>query len=271
MHAKQKLFAVSFLILTLSVIASSTVFASQGFYTTTANIRKGMLVSLSRNPGVVEPSTDKTTTALVGVVGESPNDGPLQSGQISVQTDGLVEVLVSNAAGDVKVGDKIGPSSIVGFGAKVSGSGWVVGTAQEEVNAATEGAVSTTVLDSAGKKRDVYVASIPIQIKVFYDAKPAPPSPTSSKITNEIQSVADSVAGKRASTAAIILSFILILSGVVIAGLIVIITVKKGIESIARQPLVKQTIVGRMMQSFGVALAIIVSVNVGALVLLRIL
>lgn len=245
--------------------------ASQGFYTTSDNIRPGMLVSLSANPGVVEPSSNKTTTALVGVVGDSPNDGPIEANQIAVQTDGVVDVLVSTVEGDIKVGDRIGPSSLVGFGAKITGSGWVVGTAQDSLSAKTEGAVATTVMDSSSQSHEVHVKSIPVQVKVVYHATPAPPSPRSSAVPEEIQSVADSVAGKRASTIAIVLSFLLILSGISIAGLIVITTVRKGIESIARQPLVKQVITTRMIQSFGIAMAIIVSVNVGALVLLRIL
>lgn len=245
--------------------------ASQGFYTTTDNIRPGMLVSLSRNSGVVEPSSNKSTTALVGVVGDSPNDQPIDANQITVQTDGVVQVLVSTVDGDIKVGDRIGPSSVVGFGSKSNGSGWVVGTAQASLNADTDGAVETTVMDSSSEEHRVHVLSIPVQVKVVYHATPAPPSPKSSAIPEEIQSVADTVAGKRASTMAILLSFLLILSGITIAGLIVITTVRKGIESIARQPLVKQVITSRMIQSFGIALAIIISVNVGALVLLRIL
>lgn len=258
-------------ILVLVICAPLSVLASQGFYTTNNNIRPGMLVSLSKNPGVVEPSSDKTTTALVGVVGSSPGDGPLEAKQIAVQTDGVVEVLVSTVSGDIKVGDRIGPSSVIGFGAKSTGSGWVVGTAQGSLTAKTDGAITTTILDTANKKHDVHVLSIPVQVKVVYHATPAPPSPKSSAVPEEIQSIADSVAGKRASTVAIVLSFLLILSGVLMAGMIVITTVRKGIESIARQPLVKQVITSRMFQSFGIAIAIIISVNVGALVLLRIL
>lgn len=258
-------------ILVLAVCAPLSVLANQGFYTTTNNIRPGMLVSLSQNPGVVEPSSDKTTTALVGVVGDSPSDGPIEANQISVQTDGVVKVLVSTVGGDIKVGDRIGPSSLVGFGAKSTGSGWVVGTAQDSLSKETDGAVATAVMDSSSQTQEVYAKSIPVQVKVVYHATPAPPSPKSSAVPEEIQSVADSVAGKRASTVAIVLSFLLILSGISIAGLIVITTVRKGIESIARQPLVKQVITSRMIQSFGIAMAIIVSVNVGALVLLRIL
>lgn len=258
-------------ILVLTLCAPIGVLASQSFYTTSNNIRPGMLVSLSRNPGVVEPSSDKTTTALVGVVGTSTNDQPLEAGQIAVQTEGVVNVLVSTVNGDIKVGDRIGPSSVVGFGTKSTGSGWVVGTAQGSLSANTNGAVATTIMDSSNKKHDVHVMSMPVQLKVVYHATPAPPSPKSSAIPEEIQSIADTVAGKRASTIAIVLSFLLILSGVSIAGLIVITTVRKGIESIARQPLVKEVITSRMIQAFGVALAIIASVNVGALVLLRIL
>jgi hypothetical protein len=268
---KQRLLFLPIVAVFISVTGSVMVSASQGFYVTSNNVRKGMLVSLTKNPGVVEPSSDKSTTALVGVVGESPGDGPLEAQQVAVQTEGTVDVLVSTAGGDIRVGDKIGTSSIVGFGAKLSGSGWVVGTAQKDLSDHTEGAIASSIMDSAGKKREVHVASIPVQIKVVYQTKPAPPSPTSSAVPEEIQSVADSVAGKHASTVAIILSFLLIVSGLLIAGLIVVTTVRKGIESIARQPLVKHTITARMMQSFSVALAIIASVNVGALVLLRIL
>lgn len=267
----QKRLGLSVFIVCYLVFFASTALANQAFFTVNLDVRPGMLVSLTRNPEVVEPSTEKMDTALVGVVSNGDSSGIVEQGQVTVLSEGIANVLVSTVAGDIKVGDRIGVSSIVGIGAKSGSSGWIVGTAQRDVNEQSEEAVPTEVLDSSGVKRTVYIASIPVQLKVVYFSSPTPPSQKSTAIPYDIQTVADSVAGKRASTAAIIMSFILILCGVAVAGFIVVTAVRKGLEGIARQPLVKRAMTKGMLQSFLVALAIILSVNVGALVILRIL
>lgn len=246
--------------------------ASQVFRITDVNTRNGMLVSLTKNSGVVEPASDKNKDALIGVVGNTSSDTNPVAGQISVETEGVVDTLVSTVAGDITVGDRISPSTVVGFGAKNSGDGWIVGIAQGELSAKSNGAVKTTLTDSSGTKQEVYVANIPVLITVmYYSSQDQSEQDKALQIPESIQSVADTIAGKRASTMAVVLSFILLLAGITMAGVIVAVSSRKTIESIARQPLAKQAIKGRMFQSFGGALGLVVAVIIGAFVLIRVL
>lgn len=259
-----------FLALMVLMVPMTALAATQAFRTTTSGVRSGMLVSLTRNPAVVEPSTKQTDMSLVGVVKDAAEDQFIEDGQVAVQTDGTANVLVSTLDGDIKVGDRIGPSSVVGFGSRLAEKGWMIGTAQAALAANTTGAVKTSLLDSAGAKHDVYVASVPVQVKVTYYASSDQTSKKETPIPDKVQDVANTLAGKRASVLAIVLSFFLILSGLTLAGIIAVTTIRSGIRAIARQPLVRQTVGWRMVQAFVVAVAIIISVNVGALVLLRI-
>jgi hypothetical protein len=259
------LFAVAGIL--LPVIAQ----AGQGFYTVDKTVRSGMLVSLTQNPGVVEPTSNKNASSLVGVIGSSPTDLGVEPDQVSVQTDGVVNTLVSTVAGDIHVGDHVSPSIIVGFGAKSNGTSWMVGAAQGSLTADTKGAVKSSVTDANGAKHEVYVATIPVLIKVAQENIQKQNDQNTIPIPSKIQAIADSLAGRHASQVAVVLSFLTLLSGFVVAGIIVNAAVKNGISSIARQPLAKQAITKRMVQSFMMALGILAGAMASALILIRIL
>jgi hypothetical protein len=245
--------------------------AGQGFYTVDKAVRSGMLVSLTQNPGVIEPASNKNESSLVGVVGTAPTDLGVEPDQVSVQTDGVVNTLVSTVSGDIKVGDHISPSIIVGFGAKSTGAGWIVGSAQGSLTAETKGAVKSTVTDANGEKHDVFVATIPVLVKVAQENTQKQDDQNTILLPSKIQSIADSLAGRHASQVAVVLSFLTLLAGFVVAGIIVNAAVRNGIASIARQPLAKQAISKRMIQSFATALAILAGAMLSALVLIRVL
>lgn len=259
------------LCMTLGVLAPVVVEAGKGYYVLDQTIRSGMLVSLTKNPEVVEATNDKNMPTLVGVVGTSQTDYDVASKQISVQTDGVVDTLVSTVTGDIRVGDHIAPSSIVGFGAKSGNSGWTVGIAQGSLDSHTKGAVKSVVTDSSGAKHEVYVANIPVEINVTYFNPQEQTEQKTTPVPSRVQAIADSLAGRQASQVAVILSFLLLLAGFVIAGIIVNAAVRSGISSTARQPLARQAIAGRMLQSFAMALGILAGTAVGSLILIHIL
>lgn len=258
---------LSILTVVIAALGTATVYAGRGYFVLDKSIRPGMLVSLTKNTEVVEPSNDKNMSTLIGVIGSSQTDFDVGKDQVSVQSDGVVDTLVSTVSGDVKVGDHIGPSSIVGFGAKVGSSGWAVGIAQESLDANSKGAVKSTVTDSIGIKHDVYVGTIPVAVHVVYvNAQQSQPQ----AVPTKLQSIADSLAGKRASQLAIILGSLLLLAGFVISGIIVNAAVRNGLQSIARQPLAKQEIVNGMLRSFAMAIGILILATIGTLVIIRI-
>ena len=256
-------------VLTLPALASAS---SQGFTVLNNRAQQGMLMSLTANSGVVEPATTKNASSLVGIIAvdDSAVSLPPEAGKVNVRSDGVAKGLVSTLNGDIKVGDRVGVSSIAGVGAKITSSGWIVGIAQSSLDAKTKDALATSVADGSGKKHTVYVGAVPLVIKVTYYTIASAGDSSNSAVPDTIQSAADSVAGKHASTLALLLSFLLFIVGVIIAGLVVNAAIKGGMLAIARQPLTKSLILRKVMQSVGLALLILSLVIVGSLGILRI-
>lgn len=253
-----------------SLVITTQAHADQAFYTLDQSARQGMLVSLSKNPDTVVPASQQNASSLVGAIGPGNDNFDLQAGQVNVRTDGITDVLITTVDGNVQIGDRIGPSSIVGFGAKQTGSGWIAGVAQGSLSPSTHGAIKTTVTDSSGHKRDVYAASIPVLIKVTYFTAPASSTQTSA-IPKSLQSLADSIAGKHASVIAVLIGAFLLLTGFAIAALITQASVRSGLRAISRQPLAKPHIVKQMTRSFAMALGVLIAAILGTLIIIRVL
>lgn len=268
-HKRFRWIATSIFVL-IVVVGSSLVFAGQSFYVTDKSARTGMIMSLSNNQGVATPASLENISSLVGVLNETEAEIDIEPGQVNVQTDGLGSVLVSTINGDIKVGDKITASSLVGIGAKLSSSnGWIVGIAQGSLDASTPGAVKSSITDATGAPKEVLVATIPMLVNVTYFNDKASEEP--SAVPNRLQKIVDSIAGKRASQAAIFLSFFLLIAGIVVASVITNTAVRNGIQSAARQPLAKKDTMRRMIQACAAAFGILLATIASALVIIRIL
>lgn len=273
-HIKQKISILSLALFVAIITTPLIAQAGSGFYVLDrASVRSGMLVSLNNNPGVVEPSSDKNAKSLAGVIGDSPTDLTIQEGQVAVQTDGVVQTLVSTIDGDIMVGDHISPSVVIGIGSKSVQAGWTVGIAQSSLSKDTAGAIKTTIQQSDGKSKEVYVATIPVLVNVTYHN----PNPVTANVSEEtvipktIQKIADSIAGKRASVIAVILAGIILLAGFIVGGYIIQSTIRNGIQSLARQPLARSAIIAGMSRTLALAFALLVSAVVGAFVIIRFL
>jgi len=248
--------------------------ASQDFYVQSgSSSEEGMLMSLTGQAGVVTPATTANSKLLVGVVAP-PDDTQLgaKPGQINVRTDGTAEVLTSTLDGNISIGDRISPSSILGIGEKLSGSGWFVGTAQSGLAPKSAGAIQTTITDTKGARRAIYVATIPVLVKVSYftASGSGPGTGTTNAVPGSIQSAANTLAGKHAALAAVILSFFLALIAILLAGMVVNSAIRGGLLAIARQPLAKRVIGKNVIRAFGMAVLILLTGLVGAFLVLRI-
>lgn len=242
---------------------------SQSFNVLNAQTQPGMLMSLTANSNVAEPASDKNAAQLYGIVSSSNTDITQQPGQVSIQNDGTANALVSTLDGDVRVGDKIATSSLVGVGAKAVKSGWVVGVAQASLDSTTKGAIKTMVTDSKNVKHIVYVGTIPVVAKVMYYTSPNDQAKKTTPVPSNVQSAAESIAGKKVSTVILVVSGLLMIVGVIFAGVVISTAIKNGFAAVARQPLAKRVIFRRVLQSFGMAALIMVFVSVGSFVLLK--
>jgi hypothetical protein len=246
--------------------------ANQNYSVLTNSAQTGMLLSQSTNASVAELATDKNAALLLGVLAPTNAGAEKQPGQVSIASEGQTPTLVSTLGGDIRVGDRIAPSSLAGVGTKATANGWIVGVAQASLDAKTTNAVASSVSDSKGGKHTVYLATIPVVIHVTYYSVPAATaSGNSSAVPASVQSVADSLAGRHASVLGLVLSFILLLTGIIIVGIMLYASIKGGMDAISRQPLSKVVINRAMLRSLGTAAMVITGVIIGSLLLLRLL
>lgn len=227
---------------------------------------QGMLMSLAPGASDVTPATAATADSLVGVVtaGTGLND---QTNSVNIATSGVANALVSTQDGDIQVGDRITASAIQGVGSKLTQNGWIVGIAQQKLNAGSAAAIKSSVTTSKGAVQTVYVASIPVAVKVSYYSNAAAKSQT----TNWVQRLAEAVVHKHVSTTALVLSFILFLLGLMAATAIITSSIRNAFLAISRQPLAKTVIVRAELRSLGIAVGVLVFTLLAAFFLLRIL
>jgi len=266
---KRKQYLAGLISLLVFVVPAAAAASVQPYGVSSAVVQPGMILSQSANAGVAELATTSNASLLVGVVsGDTSLTTP--AGQVNVISDETATTLVSTINGDIKVGDRLSPSSLAGIGAKNLSNGWLIGVAQASFDKKSNGAVETAVTDSSGGKHTVYVGRIPVALHITYYAKPAA-QPSDSYVPTPIQNVADKLAGKRVSLLGLVLSFVLLITGIFWAGQLLYASIKGGLDAMARQPLAKTVINRAMIQSLIVSSAIVIGVLFGAFLLLRLL
>jgi hypothetical protein len=207
---------------------------AQGFQTNDKNIVSGALVSLKTNtPNTVELSSSTNVDSLTGVAG-TKSLIELSNGDSGIQvvTSGVTQTLVSDLNGSIKTGDKITASPIAGVGMRATTSTLVVGTAQANLSSVkTE---TRTITDKNGKKKDVKIGAVPVQIdKVFYEA----PSDQNTFLPPALQSFANGVAGHNVSAVRVLIAALLVLFLFATVTILLYSAVRSSIISIGRNPL----------------------------------
>ncbi len=130
---------------------------AEQYPTTDTSLEAGDLVSLdASSPVFVTKSSQAITSPIIGVVSTKP--GLLLGGygielfedarKVPVALSGRVPVKISDEGGAVKIGDRIGLSSLAGVGLKATTSGVTVGIALENFGPANS---TTSVLLSYGR------------------------------------------------------------------------------------------------------------------------
>lgn len=258
MNRKIRLAAAGVLAFAALVLPAAAARAATQNFTPAGGVVTGMLVSAAKAAQTVEPATTANASLLVGVAVVDNTALDIQPGQVAVRTDGAAPVMVSTLGGDIKAGDRIGVSAVKGVGGKLDSSGWTVGIAQADFNARTPGAVASDVTDDRGGKHRVYVGTLPITVKVSYYS------------TSNLAAV-DNIFHRKIDILTLAIAGFLMLSGIIVAGLIGATAVRSGLTSIARQPLIKQSIMPQIFQSLGLSLVILIASGVAAYTVLRFL
>jgi len=259
MKLKQRLGLIVGTMLALLVSAPAWASLSQG-YATTAPIPVGSLVALDEKSSGSVVTADLTNTGrLFGVV-VPPSSASISlsgsgSGQVQVVTSGTASVLVTTAGGDIHVGDYITISPIAGVGQKVgAGSSRVVGTAQTDFTASSEGATKRTI-DDGTSKREVAIGQIPVVISVstYTDTQGKQPY----VVPTWLQSLSNTLAGKAVSPVRIIMAGIILIVALISVSVLLYGAVRNSIISIGRNPLSRSSVLRGLLQVMAIAAGIL--------------
>lgn len=229
-------------------------------YATTAEIPVGSLVSLDeKTAGNVVVADTLNSERLFGII-VSPTSASISlgnsstSGQVQVATSGAVSGLVSTAAGDIKVGDLISVSPIAGVGMKAASGTRVIGTAQADFSASSEGVARRTIDTGSGKK-EVALGQIPILIQVATKSNDG--SSEKSVIPSWAQSISNTLAGKAVDPVRIIIAGMILLVAMTSVSVLLYAAVRNSIISIGRNPLSRSSVFKSLLQVVIIAAAIL--------------
>lgn len=265
---KLPLHSTFFTLLVLLLLAPATTSAelqaaaiAQTFETDESLVVEGSLMSLQQGrPGQVELASTDNVNSLVGVAGNDPliQLGSGNGNSVQVITSGVTVALVSDMSGDIKTGDKITASPILGVGAKVAGSAMIIGTAQADLSSVTTTQHSITDID--GASHTVRVGLIPVQVDVSFHSEAG----GQTFIPAFLQEFADSAAGKQVSPVRVLIAILVLILAFVSVAVLLYAAVRSSIISIGRNPLSEGLVRKGLFQTSLGALGIIA----GAVVLI---
>lgn len=262
--------AASVLLLFAGGTASAASGVSQGYTTKTADVTPGSIMGLSPSTNTAEPATSSEKYQLLGLVADKPllalSDG---SNQVQIVINGPANALVSNINGDIKTGDKIASSPIVGVGMKATDAGQVVGTAQVDFSKIHH--VKQDITDKSGHKQTIEIGTMPLQVSVSYFAGTGiDQGILGSVLPPFVLQAANAVAGQPVSPLRVLIGLIALLVGFVIAGIMLQSAVRQGMVSVGRNPLAKKAVRRQLFDVSMTALGVMIVASIVVYIVLKI-
>lgn len=251
-------------------VAHANTGVSQGYTTKTRNLAPGSIMGLSPATNTAEPATSGQSYQLLGLVADKPlialSDG---DNQVQVVISGPAYALVSDLNGEIKAGDKIASSPIVGVGMKATDPGQVVGSAQTDFSKIKT--VSETVSDKTGQQHTVHVGSMQLQVNVSYFAgQSASQSALGSIMPPFFLQAANALAGESVSPVRVLIGLLALIFGFAIAGIMLYSAVRSGMISIGRNPLAKKAVRRQLLDVSLTAVGVLIVAAVVVYLVLKI-
>jgi hypothetical protein len=210
---------------------------TQYYQSLVGKISQGQIVSVGGNNIVlgVHPTTSPNDNNMIGVADYtgSISVGISNTKSVPVVSSGIVNVEVSNVNGTIKSGDLITSSFIPGVGELNLNNGEILGKAI--ANFSYKNYLYKKYITFNGKKSLIYVEYIPVVIGISYFSN-------SSNFSGIILSLGKKVTGKNISFFNIILSIIIIISGIVTLIYGTSVSLKHSLLGVSRNPLSKASI-----------------------------
>ncbi len=218
---------------------------------------KGSVVSIKKGePGDIELTDLNNSEYLLGVVADDSQSSisfKKQSSNVSVALSGEVEVLVSDANGDIVRGDFIGASWLEGVGMKAidDEKQKLLGVAQEGLDSVK--AEEYGGIDTENGRKDVSVGVI--KVRLFDKESPL----ASASESNAVQGVLSSVVGKDVSITRAVIGSILFSVSLIVAAMFITSSVKGSFISIGRNPMASASIHKGMVRVAILSVVIIIT------------
>lgn len=248
------------LLFPVATFASTAI--SQGFKTSSP-IATGTLVSTNATANTVESATVDTAPQLTGVVGaDALVELSSDTSEVQVATSGTVSTLVSTINGDIKSGDRVSVSPIVGVGMKNLSNGYIVGVAQADFSQAKD-VISREVVDRNGNKTTTKVGLLPVQVGVSFYTEP---DKNTTILPAFLLDLAREIAGRDVSVIRIIIALVVLLVGIGSITTLIFAAVRSSIISIGRNPLAASAVHRSLFQVILLAIGVLL-VMLGAVYL----
>lgn len=225
-------------------------------YQTESSIPVGAIVSLNDGTtDTVSKASLQSVDTVIGVVIDagsafisltrSPDE------EVQVATSGIVQVIASNINGDIKRGDQITASPIVGVGMKATDNIRVVGIAQANLD--RNSGSPQKYKDSDGVEKETIIGQVPVLVNVSYFFK----EPERTLVPTAIQNMANALAGKEVSTLPIILSAAVFIIMLIVVVSIIYSMIRSSIISVGRNPLSQSAIYRDLIQLSALVIGIL--------------
>ncbi len=238
-------------ILDLSPVGASSANISHSYHST-KSIVNGSIVGLDpKKTDYVLSASTVDGSRLLGVAVAS-NDSLLavdaSDGLVQVATSGNVSTLVSTLNGDIKVGDQISISPIIGVGMKTTPGAHVIGLAQTSFSSKSDGATSQEITNKAGEKSKVSVGYVSLTIAVGTGN-----IASSEANLNSLQKIAKALTGHTISTVRVVVALLVALIGLATLVTLIYAAIYGSIISVGRNPLAKYAIFRTLGSVLGMA------------------
>jgi len=259
-----KLFAAGVLVVLvvfgLAPAGASSANISHSYHANTS-VANGSIVSLDPvHSDYVQLANNTNGTRLLGVASD---DSLLAvdstQGGVQIATSGTANTLVSTLNGNIKVGDRIAVSPFNGIGMKSVPGSYTIGLAQTALSTNSQGATTQQVTDKNGKKTEIQVGYVRLNISIGTDT-----SSGGGPSLNSLQKIAKSLTGHTISTARVIVSVAVAIVALVALVTLIYVSIYASIISVGRNPLADHAVFRTLAYVLAMAslLAIIAAVTI---------
>lgn len=244
------------LIIVFGALGATASAIARGYETTDTGLQVGMVVALStEGSSTIERATQGNAKRVVGVVTTFENSSvTLASGQTRtlVESEGQVEVYVSDLAGPIKQGDLLAMSPLKGVLMKASDNdgSTILGIATEDVDFSTDTQVAS--VEQNGKSKDAKIT----KTKVNLNNKGSDNGQGQAE-PSTLAKLGKSIVGKDVGEVRVLMAFIIFIIVLIAEGGIIYGAVSSAITALGRNPMARKIIHREIIQVLLVAIGVL--------------